>query len=100
MPTETLRQIRRILEKLREDQHVSHELFRSVQRVVRTQKSETFSSRLSGVKVDGTIGKMTQFAEKIDLLKMLEKHNDTNYAFHIDTHLVVSLGVQFEGGVG
>ena len=43
-PTETPRQIRRNMENLREDQHIEHDLFRSVQRVVHAQKAETHSA--------------------------------------------------------
>ncbi len=71
-PNETPRQIRRNMEKLRDDQHIAHDLFRSVQRVVHAQKAETHSARFHGVKIDGTNGKLTEFADKIDLLKALE----------------------------
>ena len=98
-PTETPRQIRRNMENLLEDQHIAHDLFRSVQRVVHAQKAETHSARLHGVKMDGTNGKMTAFADKIDLLRALERHNDPNDPYHLDMHEVVSLGAQFEGGV-
>ena len=98
-PTETPRQIRRNMENLLEDQHIAHDLFRSVQRVVHAQKAETHSARFHGVKMDGTNGKMTAFADKIDLLRALERHNDPNDPYHLDMHEVVSLGAQFEGGV-
>ena len=99
-PTETPRQIRRNMDNLpREDQRISHELFRSVQRVVQAQKSATHSARLHGVNMDGTNGKMTAFAEKIDFLSALQKHNDPDDPYHLDMHEVVSLGAQFEGGV-
>ncbi len=54
------------MENLRDDQHIAHDLFRSVQRVVHAQKAVTHSARFHGVKVDGTNGKMTEFADKID----------------------------------
>ena len=66
------------MEDLRDDQHIAHDLFRSVQRVVHAQKAETHSARLHGVEMDGTNGKMTAFADKIDLLRALERHNDPN----------------------
>ncbi len=75
---ETPRQIRRNMEKLLEDQHIVHDLFRSVQRVVHPQKVETLSARFSGVHVDGSNGKMTQYSDKINLLKALDKYNDPN----------------------
>ena len=84
---------------MRQDQHVGHELFRSTQRVVYTQRSETNAARLSGVKLDGSNGTMTQLADKMDLLKILEKHNDPDDPYHLNLHEVVSLGAQFEGGV-
>ncbi len=58
------------LENLLEDRHICHELVRSVQLVVRIQRSDTLSTRLSGVRVNGTKEKMTEYADKINLLKM------------------------------
>jgi hypothetical protein len=88
------------MENLLDDQHIAHDLFRSVQRVVHAQEAETHSARFhGGVKVDGTNGKMTEFADKIDLMKALERHNDPNDLYHLDMHEVVSLGTQFKGGM-
>ena len=55
-----------------------------------------FPPRFHGVKVDGTNGKMTAFAEKIDFLSALQKHNDPDDPYHLDMHEVVSLGAQFK----
>ena len=85
-PNETPRQLRRYMDNLRDDQRISHDLFRSVQRVVHAQKAETHSARFHGVKVDGPNGKMTasRLADKIDLLRALERHNDPNDPYHLD----------------
>ncbi len=42
---------------------------------------------------------MTEFADKIDLMKALERHNNPNDPYHLEMHEVVSLGAQFKGGV-
>ena len=49
--------------------------------------------------MDGSNGSMTRYADSIDLLQVMKRHDDSADPFHFKMHQVVSLGAQFQGGV-
>ena len=98
-PTETPRQIRRNMDNLRPEQQIPHELFRSAQRVVHKQRTETLSSYVAGAELDGSNGSMTRYADSIDLSQLAKRHDDPADPYHLKMHEVVCLGAQFHGGV-
>ncbi len=49
--------------------------------------------------IDGSEGSMTQLAESLSPVRLIQRHNDSSDPFYLDGHQVVCSGYQFKHGV-
>ena len=72
---------------------------KAVDRLVRRTRTKVMADRVGGIALNGSEGKLNEFAESLSLVKFLERHNDPADPFHMDEHQPVCVGHQFKDGV-
>jgi hypothetical protein len=52
--------------------------------IVRKTRAEVLQERVPGITLDGSEGSLNHLAESISPVKLLERHNDPAYSYHMD----------------
>ena len=100
-PNESARQLVRNSNNFSPDKRTGPDLdsIRSARRIVSQQRRILALSNTSGVQLDTTNGAMTRLGGKMDLVRLIARHNDSEDDYHLNLHQVVCIGNQWKDGV-
>ena len=68
----------------------------AVNRLVRKERRKIMHTETGGKKMDEIVEAMVEIGRMLHIEKLIEKHN-SDPAFHLDLHTVISGGFNFEG---
>ena len=100
-PNESARQLVRNSSNFSPDKRtgLDPDSIRSAQRVISQQRRALALQHTQGIRLDKTNGKMTELGEKLDLTRLIARHNDPQDDYHLNLHEVVCIGNQWKDGV-